>query len=574
MLDNDRIPLAIGLPCTLLFAALGCTGNIGGTSGGGDPNISMPPPGSMTQGPGSSTTSPPGGILPPANGADGKPCVTDTFTPARLWRLSDDQFKNAVTDLLPGIDVPTVSTPGRSRAEFINFAEALPVNSALASDIRDSVESVARKASSINLGGLLGCKTGQAPDTCIDDFIAGFAARAFRRPLDNEEKTGLRAVYEAGAADGQAEGVRLVVGAILQAPSFLYRSELGAAPAAGKPLNLTTYELASALSFFLLDSIPDAPLWAAAQDGSLARTDVYEREVQRLLALPRVQKNLTLVMIKWVGLGEGISIDLGDKVMEFTPELKTSMEEENRLFFSSLLTGGGTLTDLLTSTKGFVDKRLAANYGVTAPATGFGEINYPADERAGILTQGAILSRYSIGTPVVLRGKYVRDQLLCGEIPDPPNIPDIDAENTLAANLPEREQVRRRLANAVCGSCHTMMDPIGLTFSRYDALARYRAKADDGSSIDSSGSISGAGDVDGPVMSAVDLGQKLASSPTVRACIEQKFYSYALGRLPETFDSCELKRIDAHVQTKGGKLAELAAALVYSSAFRQRTGGK
>jgi hypothetical protein len=569
MMDFDRRSSSFGLAGALWVAALGCTGNIQGTSNGPDPG-----------GPGGGRPEPSGGgnlggtnILPAATGADGKPCLTETFTPTRLWRISDDQFRNAVADLLPGVEVPDVATPGRSRAEFINFAEALPVNSALASDIRDSVETVTRKAV-VNLGGVLGCKPGQQQDACVDEFINGFGARAFRRPLEAEEKLGLRAVYDSGAADGQAEGVRLVITALLQSPSFLYRSELGASVAGGKPTSLTTYELASALSFFLLDSIPDASLWAAAQDGSLARTEVYEHEVQRLLALPRAQANLTRVLIKWVGLGDGISIDLGDKVPEFTPELKASLEEENRQFLSNLLTTGGTLTDLLTSTKGFVDRRLAANYGVTAPATGFAEVSYPAAERAGILTQGAILSRYSIGTPIVLRGKYVRDQLLCGEIPDPPNIPDIDAENTMAVGLPEREQTRRRLSNAICGSCHSMMDPIGLSFSRYDALARYRTKDDTGAPIDSSGTLSGTGDVDGPVASAVDLAHKLATSAGVRACIEQKIYSYALGRLPETFDSCELKRIDAHVQSKGGKLSELAAALVYSSAFRQRTGGK
>ena len=143
--------------------------------------------------------------------------------------------------------------------------------------------------------------------------------------------------------------------------------------------------------------------------------------MERLLALPRVQDNLTRVMLKWVGLGDGINVDLEQATAELTPELKASLEEEMRLFFRSLLTKGGTLGDVLTSNKGFVDGRLAALYGVPAPAgTGFTEVTFPASERSGILTQAAILARYSVHHPEIFRGKYIRDELLCGEIPSPP----------------------------------------------------------------------------------------------------------------------------------------------------------
>jgi hypothetical protein len=546
--------------CALLAA---CSGTIEGGKSAAGP------------GPTGGAMAPPASGLPEVVGRDGKPCTTQTFTPARIWRLSDDQYAAAIADLIPGMTVAAISTPGRSKAEFVNFAETLPVNSALATDIRNSVEAVARQAVT-DLPKLLACAPGQAQDACVDAFIDRFGSRAFRRPLEAAEKQELSALYAAGATDGQSEGVRLLVTAILQAPSFLYRTELGKGAAEGKPVELTSHEQASALSFFLLDSIPDEPLWAAAQDGSLARPEVLKTQVQRLLALPRVHQNLTRVMLKWVGLGEGISVDLADKNPQFTPELKASLEEETRLFLGNLLTSGGNLTDLLTSNRGFVDRRLATHYGVTAPvaATGFSEVTYPPGERAGIITQAGVLARYSLGTPVVLRGKFIRDQLLCGEISDPPDIPDVETETAAAARLPEREQVSRRLANPVCGACHKMMDPLGLAFTQYDNLARFRPNGADGKPIDASGTISGTEDVDGPVASAVDLAARLARSKSVRACIEEKIFSYAFGRLRESFDSCELGRIDAHVQARGGQLAELAAAVVYSAAFRTRTGGK
>jgi hypothetical protein len=499
----------------------------------------------------------------------GRPCSTDEFTTTRLWRLSDEQYANAIADLLPGVQAPTISTPGRNGTEFVDYPDMLPVNAALLTDVRNSVDEVAKKAVA-NLPGLLGCQLSAA--SCIDGFIEKFGARAFRRPLEATEKTELKALYT--STGGDVDGVRTVLTAILGSASFLYRTELGKGGAG--TVELTPHELAASLSFFLMNSIPDAELWSAANDGSIASADGFKKQVVRLMGLPRVQQNLARITLKWVGLGAGINEDLAEKYKELTPDLKASLEEETRLFFNGILTKGGTLSDVLTSTKGYVNKTLAGHYGLpatTVGATGYAEVDYPAEQRAGILTQGAILARYSLGVPVVFRGKYVRQELLCGEIPTPPNIPAVEEENTASMNLSEREQVMRRLAHPICGSCHQMMDPIGLAFSNYDALARYRTTDAAGKRIDSTATISNTDDVDGPVTGAVDLAHKLAKSPAVRSCIQQKMYGYALGRMTANIDSCELKRIDAFVMSGGGKLSELFSGIVYSSAFRYRTGG-
>jgi hypothetical protein len=560
------------LLCFCLLAA--CTGTVidgpGGRSptGGGET-----PTGAGGSGPGDPT---PGGggatMLPPVvNPETGKPCETTTFTPARVWRLSDEQYVNAVNDLL-GIRPPDISTTGRDKSQFVDFAERFHIDAALAADLRTSVEAVARQAVA-DLPRLTGCSASQAADACADSFIDRFAARAFRRPLQATEKQELKAAYTAGAVDGAAEGLRQVLMAVLQAPSFMYRTELGRPGSTGR-IELAPHELASSLSFLLLHSIPDLELQGAANDGSILKADVFRRQVERLLALPRVQDNLTRVMLKWVGLGDGINVDLEQATKELTPELKASLEEEMRLFFKSLLTKGGTLGDVLTSNKGFVDARLAALYGVPAPSGGgFTEATFPAGERSGILTQAAILARYSVHHPEIFRGKYIRDELLCGEIPSPPNDPAIDMENAAAMNLPQRVQAERRLAHPTCGGCHRFMDPIGFGLMKYDELARYRTSLD-GKAIDDSGEIIEAGDADGKFASGAELARRLASSKKVRSCITEKVFQYALGRLFDpASDTCELSRIDAHLQQNGNRLSELVAGVIYSSAFRYRTGG-
>jgi hypothetical protein len=551
-----------------LGSLTGCQGQIlDGAEGGRSSGPDKPGKG----GSGGNAMTPPNSSIPDVVDPNtGKPCSTTTFTGTRIWRLSDEQYATAISDLLPGVTPTDISTPGRNGTEFIDFAELPSVNAALLTDLRGSVEEVAKKAVS-NLNGLLGCPGDAA---CIRTFIERFGARAFRRPLEPAEKSELEALYTSAAADGAAEGLRVLLTAILQSPSFLYRTELGKGGSGA--VELTPHELASSLSFFLLNSIPDAELWASANDGSLMKTDAFKAQVDRLMRLPRVQQNLARIMIKWVGLRTGINPDLADKYQELTPELKASLEEETRLFFSSIVSKHGTVGDVLTSTRGFVDRNLARHYGLPSSAvgaTGFTEYAYPAQERAGILTQGAILARYSLGNPVVFRGKYVRQELLCGEMPDPPNIPAVEEESTAAADLPEREQVKRRLAHPICGSCHSMMDPIGLAFSNYDALARYRTSDAAGKAIDGSANITNTDDLDGPVMNAVDLAQKLARSKAVQACIQEKMYSYALGRMTAEIDSCELKRIDAYLTGGGGKMAELFTGIIYSSAFRFRTGG-
>jgi hypothetical protein len=530
-------------------------------------------------GPGQPPPVPPNTSIPPAvDPGTGKPCVSSEFTPTRIWRLSDEQFSVVIADLLPGVTAPEISTPGRSKAEFVDYAELLPVNAAIISDIRASVDDVVRQATA-DVPKLLACTAGQAADACVDAFIDRFGARAFRRPLEAVEKQGLKAVYTMGAADGQAEGVKILLWTMLQAPGFLYRTELGKVGAlATMPIELTAYELASSLSFFLLNSIPDAELWAAAQDGSLTKPDVLQRQVTRLMGLPRVQDNMVRVAMKWVGLGDGINVDLDQQFKEFTPELKASLEGETDLFFKSLITKGGTIADILTSNKGFVDRRLATHYGVTAtvPATGFAEVTYPAAERAGIITQGGILARYSLGHAVVFRGKYVRDELLCGEIPTPPNTTEVEEETAAGNMLPERQQVERRLAHSTCGPCHRQMDPLGLAFMQYDGLARFRPTDAAGKPIDGRGTVSGTEDIDGPVMNAVDLAQKLSKSKTVRACVTQKMFAYAFGRMlaDHESDRCEVQRISAHLEMQGGKFTELLAGIALSSGFRYRTGGR
>jgi hypothetical protein len=477
-----------------------------------------------------------------------------------------------VSDLFPGIAVPEVSTPGRDKSEFVNMAEKLPVTGALASSVRTSAKSVAVAAVN-DLPGLLKCQAGQAEVACVGAFLDRLLPRAFRRPIDATERDGLLAVYAVGAKTTSADGVRLVLEAILQSPSFLYRSELGSTIVAGKPTALTPYELATTLSFLVVDSIPDSELWTAAQDGSLAQPDVFTRQAERLLQTPQGRANLSTIFLKWLGLGAGVTTELPAATFpEYDDMLRQSMLQESTQFIAGLVAQSGTVADLMNSRKTFVDARLATIYGVPYPAgsTGFIQATLPA-ERAGILTQAGVLVSKSRGHQIVIRGKFVRRDLFCQDIPSPP--PGVNIMQFSGSGLTERQQSAKRVSDSVCGTCHSMMDPIGISFEKFDALARYKPTAPDGSPVDSVGQLT-ATDVDGPIASPIELADRLGKSSTARECIAQRMLSYALGRDLTAADECEQARVAAQVQALGSHLPDLIGAIVRGPTFAYRTGGQ
>jgi hypothetical protein len=567
-----RAPTILLTSALLGLSALSgaCTGDIQDSPGGGSGSTSATTgtgPGST--GPGSSTSS-----TGTSTTTGGAMCTTAPapIVAQRVWRLSDEQYSNTVSDLLPGTTVPGITTPGRAKEEFINQSEQLPVTGALTSSLRTSVKAVA-SAVVMNLPGLLKCQMGQAEAACIEAFVDRFGARAFRRPIDSTEHQGLMAVYAVGAKTTSANGVRLIIEAILQSPSFLYRSELGAG-ALGQPGTLTPFELATALSFLIVDSSPDDQLWAAAQDGSVAMPAVFAQHVDRLMQTARGRSNTSRIYLKWLGLGAGVVTELSTTMYpEYDDAMRASMFGESSRFISGLVTQNGTLADMMTSRKTFVDARLAMLYGVPYSGTDFVETTLP-EGRAGILTQAGVLGSKSRGHPIVIRGKFVRRDLFCMDIPPPP--PNVDTTVFSNSNLTDRQQSTKRTENGTCGACHRLMDPLGIPFGKFDALSRYKPTEADGSPIDSVGEIT-LTDVNGPVSSPTELAASLGKSNDARVCISKKMLGYAIGRDIDdtsTTDYCETQRVATQVQTMGGHLPDLITAIARGPVFGSRTGGQ
>ena len=490
--------------------------------------------------------------------------------PARLWVLTDAQHTNAIRDLLGDVDVPEVRTPGITSTQFVHEAGLHRVSGPLLVQYQAAAEAVAEQALA-RIDRVAPC-SGE-PQECAEAFVDDFVSRAFRRPLAADERAELLAIYELGAVESHDVGVALVIETVLQAPDFLYRTELGAPGAEGDLVSLTSFELASALSFFLLDSIPDEPLWQAALDGSLEDPAVLAAETARLIELPRVRAHLEEVLITWIGI-ERVRVLEKDPAMfpELDEALRESMIEETRRFVSDVLWArNGSLSELLTSSRTYVDPELAALYGVEAPETGAGFVELDPAERAGILTHASVLATLAgpTKTSIVHRGLFVNRLFMClPEIaPPPPDLLEGVAGET--ESLSERELADYRASNTTCAGCHAMIDPPGIALEHYDPIGRWRTEADD-APVDAAATVSIGTAPPRAITGAVDLAHALAQNDEVTACVAEQIVQHAFGRALRREAACSRADVVERFDASDRDIVEIFRAIPETTAFRVR----
>jgi hypothetical protein len=249
--------------------------------------------------------------------------------------------------------------------------------------------------------------------------------------------------------------------------------------------------------------------------------------------------------------------------------------ETDRFIEHVLWKGDSKLATLLTAPYTFLNGPLAAYYGVTG-VTGdtFQQVMLDPAQRGGFLTQAGLLSvlgNNDVGlTSLVFRGRFVREQLLCQPIPDPPADAQ-DMNPPFTASTTAREWSVARRAKATCGACHEQIDPIGLGLENFDAVGLYRT-TDKGKPVDAAGELTGT-DVDGPFTGAPALAKKLATSTTARDCLVTQWFRYAYGRDVTPRDACTVATLDRVFAASGGNVRELLLALTQTDAFLFRSRG-
>ena len=552
---------AVALTVFVLASAGGaaCTGNIGPT---GAPSSSAVPTGGMN-GTGNNGT----------GGATGQPLV-----PGRspLRRLTRTEYNNTVLALLGDSSQPALQfEPDTLSNGFTNNADTQNVDTTLAQEYLGAAEALSVAATK-NLTGLLGCDPTGKEDACLRSFITQFGQRAWRRPLVASEIDSLAAVYTKGRADFDVPtSVQMVLQTILLSPGFLYRVEFGDPTASQKAATvpLTSWEMASRLSYFLIGSMPDAELFTAAQQDALRTPAQVAAQAQRLLAAGNTtaQDRMAQFFVEWLQVS---TVDRMKKDVtaypEFTADLGAAFKAETQSFVKHTLFGGpGDLGTLLTASYSYGPPAVASLYGLTPPAGG-GDSRLELDpaQRAGLFTQPAFLATLAKAdtTEPVQRGKFIRENVLCGVVPAPPQNANITPP-VVTPGTTARQRFTQHRADPGCATCHTMMDPIGLTMENYDGLGKWRDK-EGGLPIDASGELIGT-DVDGPFVGAVALAKKLAASDQVSACMVKQLFRFGFGRFETTDDDPTIKQLTQKFQSNKRLILDLAVAMTQTPAFLQ-----
>jgi hypothetical protein len=412
-----------------------------------------------------------------------------------------------------------------------------------------------------------GCDVAQAQ--CASDYIAELGRRAFRRKLTGEERTRFVSIHQAGLQKlgTGAAGMRYAVEAILMSPHFLYRVEIGQpTPDGPTPRALTDVEIASKLAYFLWNGPPDERLLELAESGGLKAAGALAAQAERLLAdAAPVSAGMESLFDDFLGLADLDAVEkLPSEFPQFTHSLRDAMRKQTMMDLRSAALGAQDFRTIFNSTKTHLNEELAALYGVPGVSgADFVQVELPASSnRRGLLGNASLMSLYSHAavSSATLRGKFIRQILMCQAIPAPP--PDVDT------TLPDKTKfktARERLAvhatDATCSGCHELMDPMGLGLENYDAIGRYRTD-EQGVTIDASGELDGK-----PFETPVELADALAQSPSVPPCLSRAVFRYAWGRLEGPADEAMLAELTTTFQSNAYQMRQLLASAVTASGF-------
>ncbi len=526
----------------------------------------------------------------PACQSDGEPAPTPpalspgplTPPPRRLRRLSQREYNNVVRDLLGDTSSPADRhVPDSYQNGYDNGSAGLVVQTDQLEAYQRSAEALAESTVRDHLPRLLGScdRTTAGAAACFESFLQNFAARAFRRPLSDEERGRLRTVYarEQAAPDPFLRGLQTALEVILQSPQFLYREELGspAAESAAGPrtVELSDYELASELSFLLTGSLPDEALWAAVVAGRFHRPEDHLQQAVRLLAQPGAQPTLRAFLHKWLATDRVPTLSKAASVYpRFSPALAKSMAGELDRFYDEVLwRGRGSLQALFTERVSFVDAELAALYQVPYSGSGFARVQLPPEQRSGVLSRAGYLAVHAAtdSSGPVSRGVFLLQALLCLPPPQPPaNVPPaIPVGDPRGENLTTRQRFAQHVADPFCAGCHTRIDGVGFGFEQFDGIGAFRT-VENGQPVDSRGTLTGTFEIDGDYTGVSELAQRLATSRLLADCFVRQSYRYAMGQIEP--DGDDLTSLGASF-TPEAPLREALLLFVRSPLFTRRT---
>ncbi len=516
-----------------------------------------------------------------------------------LRRLSNDQLRYTVEDLI-GATLPkplAAATWKRLLSALANVppdgtGRGAPFSTMDQSVSDEHVDAYMTLAKEIALQlthddkhvrALLACAPRTSEGQCIDAFLRRFGRLAFRHALDEREFSFLRTAY--GAEGISLPALRSTLSLIFSMPQFLYQSEPVLKPVAegSNDYVLHPYALAARLSYHYWQSMPDAWLLDAAEGGRLDDRAGLERALDHLLNDPRAGRSLRTFVYEWFGLQTLRPLDalVGDPVFDAfagehlpSPDLREAMLSDVSDSFIYHTLAGESFAQWLESPYSFArSEELATIYGVPPWDGGAQPPKFKPGTRAGLLTRAAIVASGSANTRPILKGTFIRRQILCDEVPPPPcdamKVPVLSPEFTTRQTV----EALTEQPGTSCASCHAyQINPLGFVTENYDGLGRFRreqrlftttgvevARKQVNTVAIPRVTLYDASQVNG----AAELTQKILESGKGEACFARQYVRFTYGR-PEDLkaDGCLLESIRKSArEPKGLRNALKAPAL-------------
>lgn len=545
------------LTALVVLGALACSD--GALSSGTSAASPLAEPGGP-EGDGAQTETP--GALPNVS-LDGTPVHS------RLVRLTHAQWEHSVRDVLrldadPGLTGSFTGDP--PNGAFSNNERALVVTPNLRLDYQRAAEalsqSVARDAAAL---------ARVYPDEDSGAFIATLGRRAYRRELTSDEQARYQALYELGpsvfeSGDARADGAQLVIEALLQAPHFVYRTELGDDGAA-----LSGYEIASKLSFLLRNTTPNDELLDIAATGELDEPARVAEIAREMLDAPEAVEAIRRFQGELFGLDRYLSIAKDPSAFpEHDESINPTLAQAEEMFLDRLFREGLGLEELLTSTVAFANAELAPFYGIEVSGPDLVEVDL-GPERPGLFTRlGFLAYNGTLRDPdSIHRGVEINRTMFCASLSPPPGI--LPALPNVEPGQTNRERVNAHTGPGTCGAgCHApLINPIGFAFENFDAMGQLR-DTDNGKPVDTSGEYrfaDGLKAFDG----APELMALIADSPQAHACFARHLSEFGLGRDLDEQDREMIDGLTRASLAESQSLGELLMAVVVSPAFGRRS---
>jgi hypothetical protein len=412
---------------------------------------------------------------------------------------------------------------------------------------------------------------------CATAFVERIGRLLFRRSLTGEESAARIAIAN-DAADALGDfygGLELALTSLLISPDFLFRVEAAEPdPVDSSRMRLTSMSMAARLSYLLWNTTPDVELLNAAENGDLVDRSLLEEQVERMLASSKLETGVRAMfadLYDFKQFDDGLVRKDATLFPAYNQTLVEDAKEQTLRTIVAHLIAGKDYRDLFTTSESFLTRRLGVVYRVpVATPEGWEPYEFDRDTgREGLLTHISFNALYSHPgrSSATLRGKFVREVLLCQDVPTPPaNIDFSIVEDTSGVLLTARDRLEAHVSNDACAGCHALTDPIGLALEQFDAIGMHREK-ENGAFIDPSGELDGAAYED-----AAGMGRALRDHPSLGPCFVRSIYRFAVGRDVVAGENDLLAFLNERFEEAEYQLAGLLREVVLSDGFRTTSG--